>query len=113
MEHHVLVVLTNAVEGQDEAFNDWYTNTHLKDVLAIPGVKRAQRFRLSDAQREGANLSWRYLALYEIETDDAAEIFAELKKRAGTPALVMTDAMARDASAMLFKPITPMVEAAS
>ena len=36
MAKHVFVVLTNATPGKDEAFNDWYTNQHIPDVLAIP-----------------------------------------------------------------------------
>jgi hypothetical protein len=37
MAKYTFVVLTNAVEGKDDAFDDWYTNTHLGDVLAVPG----------------------------------------------------------------------------
>jgi hypothetical protein len=67
----VLVVLSNAVEGKDEAFNAWYTDTHLKDLLKIPGYEAAQRFRQSDTQLgNAANLPYQYLAIYEVETDD-------------------------------------------
>ena len=44
MAKYTFVVLTNAVEGKDDAFDEWYTNTHLGDVLAVPGFVSAQRF---------------------------------------------------------------------
>jgi hypothetical protein len=45
MARHIMVVMTNAVDGQEEAFNDWYDNQHLRDVLAIPGIKGATRYQ--------------------------------------------------------------------
>jgi hypothetical protein len=32
MERYTFLVLTNAVEGTDDEFNDWYNNQHLKDL---------------------------------------------------------------------------------
>ena len=52
MQRYSLIVLTNPVEGRDGEYNDWYTNTHLHDVLKIPGIIGAQRFRRSDTQRD-------------------------------------------------------------
>jgi len=74
MAKHLFVVLSNCVDGGDEEeFNDWYTNTHLKDILTVPGYVRATRYKLSSAQvMADDQLSYRYLALYEIETDDIA-----------------------------------------
>ena len=78
MEKHVFVVFTNEVEGQENIYNEWYTDVHLKDVLKVPGIVAAQRFKLGDVQREGTAPPWRYLALYEIETDDLARTKAAL-----------------------------------
>lgn len=67
MERHVMVVFTECVSGEDDAFNDWYNNTHLRDVLELEGFAAAQRFRLSqmdDPKQRGGHA---YLALYEIE----------------------------------------------
>jgi len=44
MQRCNLIVFTNPVEGRDDEYNDWYTNTHLPDVLKIPGITGAQRF---------------------------------------------------------------------
>ena len=45
MPRYNLIVLTNPVDGREDEYNDWYTNVHLDDVLKIPGVVGAQRFR--------------------------------------------------------------------
>jgi len=85
----VYIVLTNATVGDDDAFNDWYTGTHIPDVLAVPGFVAAQRFRLVDhpALR---TYPYRYAALYEVATDAAETAFAELAARAGTERMILS-----------------------
>jgi len=107
MAAYALVVLTNANEGKDAEFNDWYTNQHLGDVLNIPGFTQARRFKLCD----GFEGQHKYLALYEMETDDPAAVTAELQKRAGTPAMFISPAMDMNANMSMFQAITPMVKA--
>lgn len=70
MAKHMLVVLSNATEGGDKEFNDWYTNTHIGDILRLKGYKAAQRFRFSDRQLGEPEPAYRYLALYEVDGDD-------------------------------------------
>jgi hypothetical protein len=86
---HVCLVLTNPVEGRDDEFNEWYEQQHLDDVLRVPGFVAAQRFRLSGGQ-SGTH---RYLAIYEIETDDIDATNAGLIGAAGTPAMMLSEAM--------------------
>ena len=84
METTNLLVYTNAMPGQDEAFNDWYDNTHLPQILALPMVVSAQRFRLSptgvDGTEEGslvhtsAPLPHTYLAVYEVTGDPTVAV---------------------------------------
>src|SRR3954454_17671835 len=92
--------------------NDWYTNVHLGDVLKVPGIVAAQRFKLSDVQRGEPPFPWHYLALYEIDTNDLNHTLAVLKERSGTSAMVISDALAPERLAWFFQPITPRVEAA-
>lgn len=68
----IMVVFTEATSPEDESeFNDWYDNTHLSDVLKVPGFVAATRYRLCDAQPDGANPTTnKYLAIYEIESTD-------------------------------------------
>ena len=46
MTKHVLIALTNPVEGREQEFNEWYDNQHVPDFLALPGCVSAQRFKL-------------------------------------------------------------------
>ena len=71
--NNVLMVLSNPTPGQDDAYNDWYTNTHLDEVVSIPGFVSAQRYKLTDAQIAGfPESAHTYLSIYEIEGDPAA-----------------------------------------
>lgn len=68
----IMVVFSDpASQAEDAEYNDWYTNSHLADVLKTPGFVAATRYRLGDEQPEGAPpASHRYLAVYEIEVED-------------------------------------------
>jgi|KBSSwiStaDraftv2_1062776.scaffolds.fasta_scaffold754401_2 hypothetical protein len=110
MEKHVLVVLSNSVEGADDQFNNWYTNTHLGDVLNVPGFVAAQRYKLSGTQLGDGATPYGYLALYEVETDDLAATGAGLT---GNSDMYIDPALDRAATvAWFFTPITARVEAA-
>jgi hypothetical protein len=110
---HKLLVFTNAVKGRDEEFNDWYTNQHVPDALSVPGYAAAQRFRLADVQMGAApDSKWRYLAIYEVETDDLKATSAESMARAGTERMPLSDAADSASSAIFaFTPIGPRVTA--
>jgi hypothetical protein len=110
MEKYLFVGLTNPVEGQEDAFNAWYSDVHLKDVLKVPGIVAAQRFKLGDVQRDQPPFPWRYLALYEIKTDDLNHTLAALRERAGTSAMAISGAVAPDRVGWFFQPITSKLE---
>lgn len=112
MSKHVFVVLTNATGGRDEEFNEWYNKQHIPDVLQIPGIVAAQRFRLGNAQMDGMSTPWRYAALYEFETNDVAGVLKDLAARVGTPAMVMSDTLDMNSvGAYVFAPIAERVTA--
>ena len=87
MAKYRMITLTNPVEGKDDAYNDWYQNTHLAEVVRAKGMVSAQRYRVKQALL--ASKSWPYLCVYDIETDDIDGVLAGL--RGGK--LTMTDAM--------------------
>ncbi len=111
MAKHTLVVLTNAKDGADDAFNTWYNDVHIGDVLALDGFSAAQRFKLSDSQMPGiSDVPYGYLALYEIDTDDINIPLNALTE--GAPAMEISDAFdGASASAWLFSPIAERVTA--
>ena len=61
----LFMVRSNPKPGQETAFNDWYTDVHLPEVLSIQGFLSAQRFTLNEAQVQ-PDQSQSYLAIYEI-----------------------------------------------
>ena len=111
MARHTFVVLTNAVDGRDDEFNDWYTNRHLHDILATEGFVAAQRFRLSDMDPE-QDFSHRYLALYEVETDDLDKTNQAMMEAANGGGMFISPALnLGNAVAKYFTPITDRVTA--
>ena len=65
----MLLVLSDAVEGRDDEYNDWYDHVHLPDVLAVPGFVAARRY-VAEPSVHGELPAQRYAAIYEMEGDD-------------------------------------------
>ena len=103
------IVFSNPQPGMEDEYNDWYTNQHLADVLKIRGFVTAQRFKLAQAD---STLPGRYLAIYEMETDDPEASLAELFRCSGTEQMPLVAALDMDAiSTTLFEVITDKVSA--
>ena len=93
-----MLVFTNAVDGRDDEFNQWYDEVHLVEVLALPEFVGATRHKLADAQMF-PDQSHGYLAIYEYK-GYAADAIAALG--AGAARFNMSDSMAPDAKVVLF-----------
>jgi hypothetical protein len=105
MARYTYVVFTEPTEGREDVYNEWYDNTHLADVLSVPGFISARRFRVWG--KMGA-LTWRYLALYEMETDDPKKTLKTLRA-AGLP---VSDALDRtNVCAVVFEEIASLGQA--
>ncbi len=65
MAKYLVLALNGPSEGQDEAYNRWYDEVHLPELLAVPGIVKATRYKIVQS-----NQPWPYVAAYEIETDD-------------------------------------------
>ncbi len=85
----LFMVRSNPKPGQETAFNDWYTDVHLTEVLSIQGFLSAQRFILNEAQVQ-PDQTQSYLAIYEIDTDHVPATLDQLRKATW---LNMTDAI--------------------
>jgi hypothetical protein len=110
MAKHILVVLSNAQDGTDEQFNRWYTETHLGDILTLPGYSAAQRFKLSETQMAAGDPPYRYLAIYEVDAEDVASAAEVLRANSGR--MVIDPALDRSRTvAWFYTPITERVEA--
>ena len=73
MEKWVYLVHTNCLDpSREKEFNEWYDETHLPDILETPGFTRATRYE----NREPAEGQGKFLALYEVETEDIDQTMA-------------------------------------
>lgn len=102
MGRYVFAVHSNPVEGSEQEYNDWYSNRHLQDLLACPGIISARRFTLADQQVRDGPQPFKYFSLYEIETDDLQGFVDELLARAGTERMPRSTALG-DAFPVLWK----------
>lgn len=96
------VVLTNAVEGRDAEFNEWYDGRHIHDVVAIPGFVAGRRYQVTGMAGDVSS-RWNYLAIYEIALDRAAESLAEAAARAGGPKMPNPGYLAPGVAALPFR----------
>jgi hypothetical protein len=82
MAKHILIAFTNPVEGQDDAYHDWYDTTHISEILSVPGIVSARRFKIKMADVKGGP-AWKFVAIYEVETDNLSETLKTLGATTG------------------------------
>ena len=64
--------------AREKEFNDWYDNMHVPDMLEVPGMIRATRW--ASAQPKYSQHR-KYLAMYELETDDIEKFDLSVRER--------------------------------
>ena len=106
-----MVVFSNAVEGRDKDFNDWYQNTHLKQIVSIKSFARAQRFRFHSNIIPGAADPARYMAIYDIETDDIGAALAGMGELAASGRMPLPDSMAQPIIGAVYEEFGEVVKA--
>ncbi len=75
---HKMVVLAKAKEGQVEALAQWYDETHIPDMLAVPGLSTAERHKMMTVKQPEGLPQWDYMVIYEFEGDDPMVALANL-----------------------------------
>jgi hypothetical protein len=83
---YAMLVLANPIPGLEQEFNDWYTSTHMGDLVQLPGWMGAQRFRIVSSlnpRPTRAGYQHGYLIVWDQEGSDYA-----------TPQAFMTEAIA-------------------
>jgi hypothetical protein len=79
--------------AREDEYNDWYSNTHLPEVCAIPGIVAARRYKVHNAVGSPEHS---YLAIYEIDADDVTEPVQELRARSASGQLRISDVLQLD-----------------
>jgi hypothetical protein len=110
----LLLVFTNAAAGREDEFHQWYDETHIPDVLAVPGVVSAQRYAVAPVETpevEGAPApeppAHGYLVAYALDRD-GNEVMEEFVARIGSGQMQLSDVMDFATVAMsVWQPIGP------
>lgn len=78
-QRHVWIVNNDLVAEVSDEYDRWYVETHIPQILGVPGFVSGERLELSPVQH-GAKAPElrRYLSIFEIE-GDPAEAFAGLR----------------------------------
>jgi hypothetical protein len=86
----LLLVFTNAVDGSEDAFDRWYDDVHVPDVLAVPGVVAARRYALAEMETPAVDdvpapppPAHRHLAVYRLDRDPN-EVMGDFLERVTT-----------------------------
>jgi hypothetical protein len=107
MARYKYVVMTSPKPGMDTEYNQFYTRQHVPDVLRVPGILRAQRYKLTADQRAPENQPHKYLCVYDVETDDLARMVEEIGCRLGTPDMPRNEFMAQERLVAFFEEMEP------
>ena len=103
-KQHLVLILTEPTAGNEEAYNDYYENLHLKEVLQTTNLQTAQRFRLAAQAGEACPLP--YLAVYETEAESAEDVIRNLNET--RPERQQSDTLNRRTGRVwVFEPIGP------
>ena len=97
------VALVNAKDGQESAFNDWHSGTHLPEVVRAAGFTRGERLRLVDGSN-GDGTVYRYLVLFEGE-GDPMQALTKLGAAMGSGALHISEALGAPLWASMYEAI--------
>ena len=79
MAKFVMIVQSDPLDGQDDAYNAWYDGIHIPELLQVPGITGARRLEATPIVigEPGS----KYITMYEIEADNPGTVMAEMGKR--------------------------------
>jgi hypothetical protein len=85
-----MIALTTPVSGKEAEYHEWYQKVHLPQLCSFAGIDSAQRYKL--VAKMIGNDTNQYLAVYDIETDDAMKLMGAIGEASAAGKLTQTDA---------------------
>jgi hypothetical protein len=82
MKKHLLLAMTNPIEGRDGEFNEWYDTVAYPTYKSLPGLVPLGRFKAAevpDMFEFQMRNEFKYLSLYLFETDDVVAYMKKLE----------------------------------
>ncbi|HEX5365338.1 MAG TPA: hypothetical protein VFW63_01575 [Acidimicrobiales bacterium] len=92
----MLVTSRPSDPAREGEYNEWYTNTHIPEVCALPGIVGGRRYRPYGGGDSPAGDPPAYVAIYDLDTDDLGSVMVELGKAFGDGRIHMSDAIQMD-----------------
>ena len=88
-----LLVFNEPRSPEDEAaYNAWYDGDHVPQILEhVPAITGARRFRIASGQDFRLPGAPRYLAEYDIESENVMDALIQLGEATQDGRIVMTD----------------------
>ena len=77
---HKMVVMAKAVPGKVEDLARWYDETHIPDLLAVPGLITAERHTILPIKRPEGTPEWDFMLVYELAGDDPLVVLGNMAK---------------------------------
>jgi hypothetical protein len=102
MAKYVLILNSAAKPGRADEYSDWCRNQHFPDILRIPGVTGAKRYRFMG---KSGDEQARFVSIFDLDCDDPQEILNEMRQRNGTPAMPVSDSYDPTSVSMAFAQI--------
>jgi hypothetical protein len=92
----IMVVQSAPVDpAREKEYNDWYDNTHVPEICAVPGFISARRYKVHGPAGSETDAP-AYLAIYEIDADDLTAPAVELRARRAAGLTHQTGALRLD-----------------
>lgn len=88
MARYKLVVMSNPLPGREDEYNNWYSNEHVPDLMKVNGIVSGERLVLKSGSEQ-----WRYLALYELDTEEPEAVVGEIMARVESGEFTHSDSM--------------------
>jgi hypothetical protein len=81
VEKYLFIAQCDCIDAtRENEVIEWLDNVHIPDVLATPGIVRAERYININSEE---NKRPKYVAMYEIETDDIKKFETALHQTIG------------------------------
>lgn len=104
----VFAALSRPAAGQEAEFNRWYDGRHVPDVIRVPGIFGAARYRLATGFLDPLGGGQDHLALYDVDSEDLGGLAAQLRADVRSGRTQMSDAIdTRALTAFFLEPIGP------
>lgn len=109
IKQYQMHVYSNPTQGMDDEYLEWYAGQHIHDLLRIPGFTGCRFYGLADTQLGQQHQQYRYLMVWDIETDDLHSVMADVQARIDDGRTVFSKAFDRGYFDCTVIPITKYV----